>query len=300
MGRRFGRVRFRANLSGSAPGRGRMTPPVTIAGRTARLWREVGERVFVRRFPEFDVNVGLVIGGEAALVVDTRGSERQGRLLTDEIRWMTGTRIIVANTHHHYDHVFGNSAFGPTDIWAHEACAARIKEQSPDAQLALAATMPELGREYMDTRIVVPNKTIKAGATIDLGGRRVDFYHLGRGHTDNDMVVSVGDARTIFAGDLIEQGGPPSFEDAYPMDWSGTLSRLLEIVNGPVVPGHGDVVRKAFIEGQQADMAALSQLATRMRFDGGSVTDAVPLAPFPARVARVALKRAFAQLSGEL
>lgn len=277
-----------------------MTMPATVAARTARLWREVSDRVFVRRYPEFDVNVGLVVGGEAALVVDTRGSERQGRLLLDEIRWITGNRLIVANTHHHYDHVFGNAAFAPADIWAHERCVVRVKQQAEEARLALAATMPELGREYLDTPVVTANRTIKSGSTLDLGGRRIEFFHLGRGHTDNDMVISVGDVRLVFAGDLIEQGSPPSFEDSFPMDWPGTLGRLLELVNGPVIPGHGDVVRKAFIEGQQADLTALSQLAMRIRFDGGSVNDAVPLAPFPAQVAGVALQRAFAQLAGEL
>ena len=277
-----------------------MTLPTTVAGRTARLWREVSDNVLVRRYAEFDVNVGLVIGGESALVIDTRGSERQGRLLLDEVHRITGKRIVVANTHHHYDHVFGNSAFAPSDIWAHEQCAVRMKQQAEEARLALAATMPELGREYLDTPIVTPTKTIKSGSSIDLGGRRIDFFHIGRGHTDNDMVISVGDVRLVFAGDLIEQGGPPSFEDSFPMDWPGTLGRLLEMVNGPVIPGHGDLVRRAFIEGQQADLTALSQLATRVRFDGGSVNDAVPLAPFPARIARVALQRSFAQLSGEL
>jgi hypothetical protein len=54
------------------------------------------------------------------------------------------------------------------------------------------------------------------------------------------------------------------------------------------------------VEGQLADLSALAQLAARVRFDGGSANDALPLAPFPARVARVALQRAFAQLAGEV
>jgi hypothetical protein len=84
------------------------------------------------------------------------------------------------------------------------------------------------------------------------------------------------------------------------MDWPGTLGRLLEVALGPVVPGHGEVVGRSFVEGQLADLSALAQLARRVRFEGGSANDALPLAPFPARVARVALTRAFAQLAGEL
>ena len=42
-------------------------------------WREVGDGVFVRRHASFDLNVGLVVGDGACLVVDTRCSLTEGR-----------------------------------------------------------------------------------------------------------------------------------------------------------------------------------------------------------------------------
>jgi glyoxylase-like metal-dependent hydrolase (beta-lactamase superfamily II) len=270
------------------------------AARAARMWREVADKVFVRRFLDFNVTVGLVVGEQSALVVDTRGSERQGRELAAEIRWLTQNRLIVANTHHHYDHTFGNFAFLPGEMWGHEQCAARLRSDSRTTQYALAAAMPEVAYEYTETRVTPPNKTFRESVSLELGGRKVELTHLGRGHTDNDIVVVVPDVHAVFAGDLIEQGGPPSFEDSYPMDWPGTLGRLLDVALGPVVPGHGEVVGRAFVEGQLADLSALAQLARRVRFDGGSVNDALPLSPFPARAARTAMLRAFAQLAGEL
>lgn len=268
--------------------------------RSTQLWQELADRVFVRRFPDFDISIGLVIGGERALVIDTRGSDRQGRLLLDEVRWITSNPIVVANTHHHYDHTFGNVAFSPTDIWGHERCASRLEAEAGETKQLLTATMPEMAQEYTSTRVVAPGKTFSERAHIELGDRKVELSHLGRGHTDNDVVVVVPDAHVLFAGDLVEQGSAPSFEDSYPMDWPGTVGRMIDLIEGPVVPGHGDVVNQAFVEGQLADLSALAQLAARVRFDGGSAADALPLAPFPARVARVALRRAFAQLAGEL
>jgi glyoxylase-like metal-dependent hydrolase (beta-lactamase superfamily II) len=270
------------------------------AARAARMWREVADRVYYRRFVDFNVTVGLIVGDDSALVVDTRASERQGRELIAEIRWITQNRLIVANTHHHYDHAFGNYAFLPGEMWGHEQCAARLRADSRTTQLALAAAMPEVAHEYTETHITPPTKTFRQSVSLDLGGRKVDLTHFGRGHTDNDIVAVVPDVHVIFAGDLIEQGGPPSFEDSYPMDWPGTLGRLLDVALGPVVPGHGEIVTKSFMEGQLADLAALAQLARRVRFDGGSANDALPLSPFPSTVARTALVRAFAQLAGEL
>ena len=270
------------------------------AARAARMWREVADQVFVRRFLDFNVNIGLVVGDEHAMVVDTRASERQGRELGDEIRWTTQASLIVANTHHHYDHSFRNAAFLPGAIWGHERCVDRMRSDAPTTQLALAAAMPELAQEYLDTNITPPTRTFRDQVSVELGDRQVQLIHFGRGHTDNDIVVVVPDVHAVFAGDLVEQGGPPSFEDSYPLDWPGTLGRLLDVLDGPVVPGHGEVVSKAFVEGQLADLSALAELARRVRFDGGSVSDAMPLSPFPAVAGRPALIRAFAQLAGEL
>jgi glyoxylase-like metal-dependent hydrolase (beta-lactamase superfamily II) len=253
----------------------------------------------MRRFSDFNVTVGLIVGDATSIVVDTRSSDRQGRELANEIRWVTQGQLAVVNTHHHYDHCFGNIAFLPAEIWGHERCAARMREDSRTTQLALAATMPEFAAEYTETDIAAPEKTFRDSVTLDLGDRFVQLMHLGRGHTDNDVIALVPDANVLFAGDLVEQGGPPSFEDSYPLDWPGTLGRMLDLIDGAVVPGHGEVVGKSFVEGQLADLSALAELARRIRFDGGSVADALPMSPFPANQARQALTRAFAQLGGD-
>ena len=270
------------------------------AVRAGGTWREVADGVFVRRYSDFNVMIGLIVGEHDSLVVDTRGSERQGRELMDEIRWITRTPLRVVNTHHHFDHSFGNRVFVPAEIWGHERCATRLREDGRAAQLALAAEMPEVAPEYLETRLTPPDRTFRESVDLDLGDRPVRLSHFGRGHTDNDVVVVVPDVQVVFGGDLVEQGGPPSFEDSYPLDWPGTLGRVLDVVQGPVVPGHGEVMERSFVEAQLADLSALAELARRVRIDGGSVADALPLSPFPAPAAHQALLRAFAQLAGEL
>ncbi len=57
-------------------------------------WIETGNRVLARRYAELDLTVGLVIGTERALVVDTRGDARQGAELAAAVRTMTVTRTV--------------------------------------------------------------------------------------------------------------------------------------------------------------------------------------------------------------
>ena len=281
--------------------RGPVAASTTRAGlikRELRMWHEVADGVMVRRYTDFNLSIGLIKGEDAVLVVDTRGSERQGRALMDEISWITNKPMKVVNTHYHFDHAFGNQPFVPAEIWGHESCATRLVEEAHATQYSLAAAMPEVTFEYTETRVAPPNRTFRESARIELGGREVLLQHFGRGHTDNDVVVIVPDVHTMFVGDLVEQGAPPSFADAFPLDWATTLQQIVNVANGPVVPGHGDVVRRAFVEAQMHEHAALASLALRIRFDGSPIENAIPFAPFPPEVSRLALHRAMAQLDG--
>jgi glyoxylase-like metal-dependent hydrolase (beta-lactamase superfamily II) len=204
-------------------------------------WREVGDRVYVRRHEQLDLNVGLVVGANACLVIDTRAGLAEGADLAAAVRTVTAAPWTLVNTHAHYDHFLGNAAFVPARIWALERC-----------RDAIVATGPDQLRRFGDggTPLVAPTDVFAVPAQrLDVGGRTVTLRHLGRGHTDHDVVVCVDEV--VFAGDLVEQGAPPDFEDAFPSDWPATLDALLPHCTGPVVPGHGDVVDAAFVRAQR-------------------------------------------------
>ena len=64
-------------------------------------------------------------------------------------------------------------------------------------------------------------------------------------------------ATVVFAGDLVEEGAPPAFEDALPAEWPATLGRLHALARGPVVPGHGAVVDAGFVGAQREELLAV-------------------------------------------
>src|SRR4051812_15224124 len=102
-------------------------------------WTEIGDRVFVRRYAFFDQNIVVVLGREEALVLDTRTTIPQAREILDDLRELGSPAVgVVVNTHGHYDHAFGNSAFRPAPIWGHERAADMIL-RTGDRQRARAA-----------------------------------------------------------------------------------------------------------------------------------------------------------------
>src|SRR6185436_1770028 len=99
------------------------------------------------------------------------------------------------------------------------------------------AAIPDLASELYDVVLDPPDRTITESATVEIepGGRTVELRYLGRGHTDNDIVVVVPDADVLFAGDLLEADATPYFGDGYPIDWPDTAERLVELAAGAVV-----------------------------------------------------------------
>ncbi|HZB51404.1 MAG TPA: aldehyde dehydrogenase family protein, partial [Mycobacteriales bacterium] len=133
-------------------------------------------------------------------------------------------------------------------------------------------------------------------ATLSVGGRPVHLRHLGRGHTDSDLVVLLPDAHLLLAGDLVEEGAPPQFGDGFPLDSPATLDALLALVTGPVVPGHGAVVDKAFVAAQRAEVARLAEVARAGHAEGRPAADAARDLPYFGEHAEQAVERAYLQL----
>ena len=215
-------------------------------------WHELRTGVYVAVAEPESVNLGLIVGAQRTLLVDTGSSPGQGRTIRAALAGVTNlplTAVVV--THWHYDHAFGLAAFGDVPRIAHESVSVRLSsvEAATDAK-RLGLDPRELG---------LPDVEIAVATAIDLGDRRVEIAHLGRGHTEGDLVVVVPDAEVLFAGDLLESAGPPSFgPDSVPDEWPATLDAVIGVMTATsvAVPGHGEPVGREFVFEQRGRIAA--------------------------------------------
>jgi len=235
-------------------------------------WVELGDGVFARRHAELDLTVGLVMGGERALVVDTRGDERQGAELAAAVRSVTRLPLAVAITHAHFDHCFGSAAFLPAPVHAHPRCRAAMVATAVRQRETWTDRYRALGDDATAAALAGTDPPLPDAppGPVELGGRTVDLLDLGAGHTDHDLVIHVPDAGVVFAGDLVEQGAPPDLTDAVVAAWPGTLSALLALDPRLVVPGHGDPVDTTFVAEQRdrlGDVADLHAAVLRGELD---------------------------------
>ncbi|MDD0859333.1 MBL fold metallo-hydrolase [Arthrobacter alpinus] len=116
-----------------------------MTNELANPWRNLGGGSFVlaSNAARALVNIGLVVGSERALVVDTGAGPRHATEILAAVRTLTALPLVIANTHAHWDHFFGNAVFraegaltdAGTQFWAHAATARGMAETgSPSGQ----------------------------------------------------------------------------------------------------------------------------------------------------------------------
>lgn len=241
-------------------------------------WAEVADGVFQRRYEPWDVNVCVVRGSDGLLVVDTRASARQADQVRADLRELGPRRVAgVVNTHAHFDHTFGNQRFTDVPIYGHERVPAHVDAYERPMLADWVATREEPVDEWAEVVITPPTVLVGDEHRILLGDRGVELLHLGRGHTDNDIVVHVPDASVWLVGDLVEESGPPVYgSGCFPLEWPTTCAALAGRLSSTdlVVPGHGTAVDRDFVVEQQGRLAEVADLVRELHGAGVPVGQA--------------------------
>lgn len=187
-------------------------------------------------------NAGFVIGDDGVLVIDSLFTPEAAQALVAEIRRVTPKPIrYVVNTHYHADHTGGDQVLRDAGaiIIAHKNVRGWVRTNNID--LFGDRITPELKARV--EALSLPDVTTDKDLIIWLGSRKVIVKTV-LGHTGGDLVVSVPDAKVLFAGDMLWRKVAPNLIDGSVEEWSATVA---EFVSGPdaagtrFVPGHGDV-----------------------------------------------------------
>jgi glyoxylase-like metal-dependent hydrolase (beta-lactamase superfamily II) len=258
-------------------------------------WREVADGVLQARYQPMDLSVCVVRGAKGLLVVDTRSSHREADEIRADLRELGDVPVRwVVNTHAHFDHCFGNYRFGPASdldavIFGHERVPAHLEEYERPMLAARIARGDEPADDWREVVITPPTVLVGASTSLDLGDRSVEMVHLGRGHTDNDLLLHVPASSTWLVGDLLEESGPPMYgSGSFPLEWPDTVERLRSLLeDGAVlVPGHGAAVDAGFADEQCAQLWVVAELIRELWDAGVAVAQAVEAGagrwPFPA------------------
>jgi glyoxylase-like metal-dependent hydrolase (beta-lactamase superfamily II) len=191
-----------------------------------------------------DPNTGIIIGDDSCMVIDAQATPLMARDVIARVRAVTDKPIkYVLLTHYHAVRVLGASAYGASEVVAHEATRRLIVERGAEDMASEIGRFPRLFRGQ-DTipGLTWPTLTFEGRLTLWLGQRRVEIWHPGRGHTAGDTVAFVPDASVLFSGDLVEYRSACYCGDAFLSEWPTTIAALAALKPAALVPGRGDAL----------------------------------------------------------
>ena len=197
-------------------------------------------------------NIGIVLGQDAALVVDTGLGPANGERVLDLARRLAGNRrLLLTLTHFHPEHGYGAQVFRPdATILYNRAQHNELQEKGARYLDLFRQTQGKAAVDALEgTRITLPHATYEGPrAELDFGGRKVELRTWGTAHTRGDQVVYLPQERILFAGDLIEERSFPIFPWFPPVDTEVDDAQWVAVLNGfeyfdpaVIVPGHGDL-----------------------------------------------------------
>lgn len=220
---------------------------LTRAGDVEQLTRDVWlHRVDAEGFPTVGA---VVLTRRRAFVIDTltRPTDMTPvlALLRDE---GPGRRPLVVNTHHHWDHVYGNAAFAGEEIIAHDSCprllAAQLGGTGEPAPSPPAEGVP------------LPCLTF-ADHLVSADGREVVRLIHAPGHSEDSVVVLLEDARILFAGDALEWPFPSLGRHGHAALWIRSIRMLRELDAGLIVPSHGPAMGRELLDANERYLTGL-------------------------------------------
>ena len=248
--------------------------------------KEIASGVYVitdRRVPLVP-NIGIILGSGAALVVDTGMGPVNGQKVLDCAKKLAGGRpLILTLTHFHPEHGFGAQVFkGAATIHYNRSQRDELRAKG-EGYLGMFKTFgPDVAAALEGTKLVEPDQVYEGtSASIDLGGRTVEFRTWGLAHTAGDQVVWLPQERILFTGDLAEERifpifpwFPPNDADIDAARWAQVLGELISWNPAIVVPGHGDIGGAEILKAVRDYMVDLGQRVAAER-NAGKDADAI-------------------------
>lgn len=200
----------------------------------------VAGRVHMIQRPDGFANVGVFVGKEGVLLVDSQ-FEPHAKDLVSAVRKVSDADIkFLVNTHVHPDHIGGNAPLA-TDgvlIFAHDNMRVRMLESRSRFPRRNGGFFPQAPVEAR------PFITYDNGITFHFAGEEVRVILAPPAHTDGDTFVHFPESDVLHLGDVFRTTSYPII-DVYN---GGTLTGTIEALDlaislaGPktkVIPGHG-------------------------------------------------------------
>jgi len=241
--------------------------------------REVAKNVYVIPDQRINVipNIGIIVGRDGVLVVDTGMGPRNAETVLNEVKKITSKPIAYLTiTHFHPEHGMGAQAFPASTIVIYPtAQKTELLEKGAAMINQFSGVSTGIADLLKPAKIRMPNVTFSEEAEIDLGDFPVRLLHWGSSHTRGDEFVFLPKQSIVFGGDVVVNRFFPIMadSDSRGTNWIEILGRLEKLHPAIVVPGHGEIGDVGLITAMRDYLVFVDDRVQQVKSQGSSVED---------------------------
>jgi glyoxylase-like metal-dependent hydrolase (beta-lactamase superfamily II) len=257
-----------ASAAHAQAGAGRMVSPDNLERVSPHAW-------VIKGFP----NIGIVVGSQATLVVDTGLGTKNGQIVAETALRLTpkGHKLYLTTTHYHAEHAAGDGGFPPGTIVIRPKSQQAELESEGQKLVDLFSSRSEQDKELLqDYRARPANILFDESYKLDLGGGvTVGLFWFGAAHTKTDELILVEPDSVLFSGDVVQNKTGPYFycADCTPKSWLAVLDHVALLKPKIVVPDHSPVGDGSLIGSEKAFMTDLVTRTKALKAEGKSADE---------------------------
>ncbi len=202
-----------------------LSKDVEINSLAPGIWRHVTYKEMAG-WGRVPANGLIVVDGEHAALVDTPWTPEQTAILLDWVEKNLKAKVeAVVASHSHVDCLGGLA----------EAHKRGIRSIGLEKTRGLA----------LASGVEAPKETFAGARKLAVGGRELELYYPGPGHTVDNIVTWIAGEKVLFGGCLVKAADATDLGNTAEADlaaWPATLANVKERCPGArlIVPGHGD------------------------------------------------------------
>jgi glyoxylase-like metal-dependent hydrolase (beta-lactamase superfamily II) len=224
-------------------------------------------------------NIGIVVGENATLVVDTGLGPRNGATVAKVAKKLApNNKLYLTTTHFHPEHAAGESGFPPGTILIRDKVQQDEMDKHGQEMIELFSSRNTQWKDLLaNAKLRAPDKTFDKDLKLDLGGGvTARLLWFGGAHTKGDELTFVEPDKTLISGDVVQnkvvpniygEGGPPS-------SWIAVLDEIEKLGAAHVLPTHSAVGDGSLVAKEKAFIVDLRTRALDLKQQGVGADEA--------------------------
>jgi glyoxylase-like metal-dependent hydrolase (beta-lactamase superfamily II) len=224
-------------------------------------------------------NIGIVVGTNATLVVDTGLGPRNGATVARVAKKLApNNKLYLTTTHFHPEHAAGEPGFPPGTILIRDKVQQDEMDKHGQEIIDLFASRNEQQKELLaNVKLRPPDETFDKERKLDLGGGvTARLLWFGGAHTKGDELTFVEPDKTLISGDVVQNKVVPNIfrEGGTPSSWIAVLDQVEKLGARHVLPDHSAVGDGSLVAQERAFIVDLQKRARELKAQGVNADEA--------------------------